>query len=40
MADREYNTIEEAIKEVKKQYMSEEIILNAEDYINTDFRIY
>ena len=31
---------EEAIKEVKKQYMSEEIILNAEDYINTDFRIY
>ena len=29
-----------AIKEVKKQYKNENIVLNAEDYMDTEIKIY
>lgn len=31
---------EGAIKKVKKQYMNENIVLNADDYLDTEFKVY
>lgn len=38
--DIEADNEEGAIKEARKQYINENIVLNAEDYIDTEFKIY
>ena len=38
--DIEADNEEGAIKEAKKQYMNENIVLNADDYIDTEINIY
>lgn len=38
--DIEADNEDGAIKEVKKQYMNEDIVLSSEDYIETEFNIY
>lgn len=38
--DIEADNEEGSIKEARKQYINENIILNAEDYIDTEFKIY
>ena len=37
--DIEADNEEGALNEVRKQYMSENIVLNAEDYVETEFNI-
>ena len=37
--DIEADNEEGAIREVKKQYMNEDVVLNSEDYIDTEINI-
>ena len=38
--DIEADNEEGAMREAKKQYMNEDVVLNAEDYIDTEFSIH
>ena len=38
--DIEADNEEGAMREAKKQYMNENVVLNAEDYVETEFRMY
>lgn len=38
--DIEADNEEGAIREVKKQYMNEDVVLNAEDHVETEFSIH